>query len=59
MAAPQPSPSIAGGVVADWGDFADSEDEGDIEVEAKRTDRYSQGMYFPICIGDILVDRYR
>lgn len=59
MAAWQPSPSIAGGAVADWGDFVDSEDEMEVEVEAEVTDRYSEGIYFPICLGDILVDRYR
>ena len=59
MAASQPSLSIAGGAVADWGDFVDSEDEDEVEAEAEVPNRYSQGIYFPICLGDILVDRYR
>ncbi|KAF4333663.1 CMGC kinase [Fusarium beomiforme] len=38
-----------------WGDFVGSDDE-DVSEPAER---YDEGLYYPICIGEILVDRYR
>lgn len=42
--------------IGDWGDFADSEEEGSIEEKAEHPDQNLQGVYYPICIGDILAD---
>lgn len=48
-------------VVDDCGDFVDSDDDLDLEVEAEAEapSRYEEGLYYPLCIGDVLVDRYR
>lgn len=43
----------------DRGDFADSDGEDDIEEGAENIDRYFEGLYYPICIGEILSGRYR
>ena len=42
-----------------WGDFVDSDDECDVEDAAEPAERYDEGLYYPICIGEVLVDRYR
>jgi len=43
----------------DRGDFVDSEDEGDIEEVAENPNLYPEGLLYPICIGEIVADRYR
>ncbi|KAF6512720.1 hypothetical protein HZS61_007526 [Fusarium oxysporum f. sp. conglutinans] len=42
-----------------WGDFVGSDDEGDVEDASEPSERYDEGLYYPICIGEILIDRYR
>ncbi|KAF4445551.1 CMGC protein kinase [Fusarium austroafricanum] len=42
-----------------WGDFVDSDDEGEVEDECEPVERYMEGLYYPICLGEILADRYR
>ncbi|EXA34625.1 hypothetical protein FOVG_14050 [Fusarium oxysporum f. sp. pisi HDV247] len=42
-----------------WGDFVGWDDEGNVEDASEPTERYDEGLYYPICIGEILVDRYR
>ncbi|KAH7466718.1 hypothetical protein FOMA001_g15888 [Fusarium oxysporum f. sp. matthiolae] len=42
-----------------WGDFVDSDDEGDVEDASEPTERYKEGLYYPICIGEVLSNRYR
>lgn len=42
-----------------WGDFVGSDDEGDVEDASEPTERYEEGLYYPIYIGEILIDRYR
>ncbi|KAF5609033.1 cmgc kinase [Fusarium pseudoanthophilum] len=46
------SPSI-------WGDFVDSDGECDVEDACEPVDRYEEGLYLPICIGEVIADRYR
>ncbi|KAG9497450.1 hypothetical protein J7337_010311 [Fusarium musae] len=46
------SPSI-------WGDFVDSDGEWDVEDACEPVDRYEEGLYLPICIGEVIADRYR
>src|SRR5467141_597936 len=43
----------------DYGDFVDSDDEGLLEEETEPAERYDLGLYYPICIGDVLVRTYR
>jgi hypothetical protein len=50
---------IYSGAVDDRGDFVDSEDEGDIEEVAENPNLYPKGLSYPICIGEIVADRYR
>ncbi|RTE76501.1 hypothetical protein BHE90_009068 [Fusarium euwallaceae] len=42
---------------AAWGDFAGSDDECDIEDASESPERYERGIYYPICIGEVLADR--
>ena len=41
------------------GDFVDSEGEDDVEDEAEPVERYHQGLYHPVCIGETLDRKYR
>lgn len=59
MSATESLLSSVDGNIDDTGDFVDSEDECDVEEVAEDPNRYIQGVYYPICIGDILADRYR
>jgi len=43
----------------DIGFYADSDEEGDIEELAESPERYQPGLYYPICIGEVLIQRYR
>jgi serine/threonine protein kinase len=43
----------------DYGDFVDSDDEGLLEEETEPAERYDLDLYYPICIGDVLVQTYR
>ncbi|KAF4947504.1 hypothetical protein FGADI_10349 [Fusarium gaditjirri] len=45
--------------VADEGDFVDSDDEFDVEEASEDPQRYLEGLYYPICIGETLADQYR
>ncbi|WZH47130.1 uncharacterized protein QYS62_008272 [Fusarium acuminatum] len=42
-----------------WGDFIGLDDEGNVEDISKPTERYKDGLYYPIYIKEILIDRYR
>lgn len=50
---------IQGGDCPDYGEFVDSDGEGDIEDVSEPYDRYNQGLYYPLCIGEVLAGRYR
>lgn len=43
----------------DLGDFVDSDHEVDIEDESEDTLQYLIGYFYPICIGDLLKQRYQ
>lgn len=43
----------------DYGEFVDSDGEGDVEDVSEPVERYSQGLYYPVCIGEVLAERYR
>ncbi|KAL7917809.1 hypothetical protein ACQKWADRAFT_305835 [Trichoderma austrokoningii] len=47
------------GTSSDWGDFVDSDYECDVEDACEPLDRYEEELYYPLCIGEILVNRYR
>lgn len=38
----------------DYGDFVDSEDEGEVEFASEDRGLYANGLFYPICIGEIL-----
>jgi Protein kinase domain len=44
---------------ADYGRFVDSDDESDVDGYAEPEDWYIFDLLYPICIGDVLEDRYR
>jgi len=44
---------------SDHGYFANSGEEMELEETAEEPDSYQPGKYYPISIGEILVDRYR
>jgi serine/threonine protein kinase len=47
------------GDVIDQGDFVDSDEEFEVEDACEDPQRYLQGLYYPICIGETLAGRYR
>lgn len=47
------------GVVDDCGDFVSSNAEEEIKKSTEIPERYEQGLYYPIYIGEVLFDRYR
>ncbi|KAF4967152.1 hypothetical protein FZEAL_10571 [Fusarium zealandicum] len=59
MATGDTDPSDAIDDVSTWGDFVGSDDEGEVEDASEPVERYEQGLYYPVCIGEVLVDRYR
>lgn len=44
---------------SDHGEFVDSDDDCDVTCEAEPLERYSQGLYYPLRIGELLANRYR
>ncbi|RDL30146.1 uncharacterized protein BP5553_10424 [Venustampulla echinocandica] len=46
---------------SDYGDFVDSDtdDYDEVEFYAEPLQRYREFLYYPICIGEVLVQRYR
>lgn len=46
-------------VASDNGSIVDSDEEIDIGEMSEPLMRYSEGLYYPICIGDVLNSRYR
>lgn len=44
---------------SDHGDFVDSDEELDFIEFAEDPERYFNGLFYPVCIGDILAGRYR
>lgn len=53
--------SIGGNIIPsdDRGDFVESEDEGEIDKVSEYPNLYPEGLLYPICIGDMVADRYR
>ncbi|EWY99945.1 CMGC protein kinase [Fusarium oxysporum NRRL 32931] len=45
--------------VADGGDFVDSDDEFEVEEVSEDPQRYLEGLYYPIHIGETLANQYR
>ncbi len=43
----------------DYGEFVDSDGEGDVEDVSEPLGRYGQGLYYPLRIGEVLAGRYR
>jgi hypothetical protein len=43
----------------DYGDFVDSDGEWDLVEYVEPSERYHEGLYYPICIGDIVGQVYR
>ncbi|EFY84853.1 kinase domain-containing protein [Metarhizium acridum CQMa 102] len=43
----------------DFGSFVSSDDEIEIEEMCEPIERYANGIYYPICIGDVLAGTYR
>jgi len=43
----------------DYGDIVDSDEEGDVVDASEPIERYEQGLYYPLCIGEVLAGRYR
>jgi hypothetical protein len=43
----------------DYGEFVDSDGIGDVEDVSEPLERYDQGLYYPVCIGEVLAGRYR
>ncbi|VTT62030.1 unnamed protein product, partial [Fusarium fujikuroi] len=41
-----------------WGDFVGLDDEGEVEDACEPIERYEEGLYYPVCIGEVLIDRY-
>ena len=42
-----------------YGSFSDSEDDIEVEEAAEDMGGYQPGMYYPICLGEVLVERFR
>lgn len=52
--------SLEDNPLPDYGDFVGPDDEFEVEGLAEPRERYFQGLpYYPICIGDVLDQRYR
>lgn len=45
--------------ILDRGDFVDSDNEHEVEEASEDPEYYTEGLYYPICIGEILANRYR
>ncbi|KAF5554103.1 CMGC kinase [Fusarium phyllophilum] len=45
--------------IIDAGDFVDSDDEFEVEEVSEKPQRYLEGLYYPICIGETLANQYR
>nr|RBQ87700.1 hypothetical protein FVER53263_20384 [Fusarium verticillioides] len=45
--------------IIDEGDFVDSDDEFEVEEVSENPQRYLEGLYYPICIGETLANQYR
>ncbi|KAF5718822.1 CMGC kinase [Fusarium mundagurra] len=45
--------------IIDRGDFVDSDDEFEVEEVSENPQRYLEGLYYPICIGETLANQYR
>lgn len=47
------------GDFGDFGDFVGSDDECEVETDAEPRERYREGLYCPLSIGEVLIQRYR
>ncbi|KAH8172812.1 protein kinase domain-containing protein [Sarocladium implicatum] len=45
--------------IADRGDFVDSDDEVELDEVAEDPEQYLHGLYYPLCIGEVIAGRYR
>ncbi|KAF5533969.1 CMGC kinase [Fusarium napiforme] len=45
--------------IIDGGEFVDSDDEFEVEEVSENPQRYLEGLYYPICIGETLANQYR
>ncbi|KAJ8129556.1 hypothetical protein O1611_g4073 [Lasiodiplodia mahajangana] len=43
----------------DCGSFVRSNDEDEIKQVSEKLERYTQGLYYPVYVGELLADRYR
>lgn len=43
----------------DYGEYVDSGEEGDVVDDCEPLERYEEGLYYPVRIGEVLVGRYR
>jgi serine/threonine protein kinase len=59
MAIENNEPNDATDCTSTWGDLVDSDDEGEVEDACEPVERYEQGLYYPVCIGEVLAMRYR
>lgn len=59
MPASSPSTVTHDPVLDDRGDFVDSDYETDIEDESEDSFQYLLGHFYPVCIGDLLKERYQ
>jgi hypothetical protein len=44
---------------SDYGDFVGVREEFELEESTEGPERHSNGLYYPICIGDVLIQKYR
>jgi hypothetical protein len=51
--------NLQDGDCPDYGEFVDSDGEGDVEYASEPLERYDQGLYYPMCAGEVLAERYR
>ncbi|KAF5228414.1 hypothetical protein FANTH_14514 [Fusarium anthophilum] len=45
--------------ILDRGEFVDSDNEHEVEEASEDPEYYVEGLYYPICIGEILANQYR
>jgi serine/threonine protein kinase len=56
---PAPTKHPAMPNTTDRGDYLDTDDEIELDEVAEDVERYTQGLYYPVYIGEVLAGRYR
>jgi hypothetical protein len=51
--------TLQNGDCLDYGEFVGSDEESDVVDASEPLERYEQGLYYPVCIGEVLAGRYR